>query len=128
KMTAAVVISRWYGSVTEASCIERERSRTPARPRLLSSFDRYWSALHRLLFSVETVGESTEQEGSHLASGHLPVGAELVIGRRVAAPGHICRRECVDVALEYGQIIVDEGVLVRRRQIQCPNYDCGHLT
>ena len=73
-------------------------------------------------------GEGPDDEGSHLSTSHIVVGAESVVGRRVAALGNPSSRDLVDCILEHGAVVVDELVQVGRRQLQGASQERRHLT
>ena len=87
------------------------------------------------------IARSSNKECCHLLSSYRPAGAELIIGRRVAAPGDPGGADCFEIALMDVAVVIDERVSRsrcchgRRRygQQHCTTEDhpeeiLGHLT
>ena len=61
------------------------------------------------ILSAHSQLASASDEGSHLPSGDTCIGAVAVIGRRIAADGQACGRDCFDAALVRAPVIIDEA-------------------
>ena len=87
-----------------------------ARQRRLPRRWSDWCEVHR-----------TREERRHGVAFHHCVGAEPIVGRRVAAQGDTLRRNRLDVGLEEMPVVVCEPVRCRSRIAEGTGEHCGHL-
>ncbi len=77
--------------------------------------------------SVIDVTDCPYQECGHLLSGDLAVGAEPIVGWRVAAPGDPSGSQLHDVGFENRVVIIDEWVIELIGEIQGSDQERRHL-